>query len=179
MPLLDTLVPSASADVVAIYDDNFNQIFSGARPIKVTVTEIAKVMEHPIETGATITDHRVIQPVEIEMSMIITGAEYRSVYQQIRQIYQNATLLTVQTRTASYTDMLLNGIPHEEDPDYFDAIAIILKLKEVLFVTAQFGTLPPSKVANKSQASTVQQGNKQTKEVNRSLANQTFGKSGI
>lgn len=173
MPLLDTLIPSASSDVVAVFDQNFTQVFEKARPMKIRISEFAKVMEHPIETGATITDHRVIEPIEIEIDIIMTSADYRSVYQQIRQLYIDATLLTVQSRTANYSNMLISEIPHDEDPDVFDAVILTIKMKEVFFVTAQFGTLPPSAVANPVNASTQEQGNQQTKdETNASILKQ-------
>lgn len=164
MGLLDVRLPNFSADAVAVFDEGFNQVFENARPIKAKVYESAKVMEHPVETGVMVTDHRVINPVEIELSLILTALDYRSVYQQIKQIYRDATLLTVQTKTDSYLNMIISDMPHDEDPDLFDAIAIAVKLKEVLYVTAQFGTLPASRVANPVNASTVQKGEQQTTE---------------
>ena len=166
MPITDTFLPTRAVDVVGVFDDQFNQVFSNARPIKAMVNESAKAMEHPVETGVTITDHRIILPTEIELSVLVTnsasGQEYRSVYQQIKQLWLNATLLTVQTRTGSYPNMLITDIPHDETADMFDAIAIGIKLKEVLFVEAKFGTLPPTAVKNKSKASTVDRGEQQT-----------------
>lgn len=180
MALLDTLIPNASADIVAVFDENFSQVFENARPVKAMVKEYAKVMEHPIETGATITDHRVIQPIEIELSMILASDDYRSVYQQIRQLYLDATLLTVQTKTATYENMLISEMPHDEDPDQFDSVILALRMKEVDFVTATFGTLPASKVANPVNASTTQSGEKQSKAVTTRqsiLAESIFGRS--
>ncbi len=174
MPLLNTNIPSASSDVVCVFDQNFNQVFRQARPTKLTVNEHAKVMEHPVETGATITDHRIIEPIELEFSMVLQGDDYRSVYQQIRQLYLAATLLIVQSRTASYSNMLISEMPHEETPEYFDTVTVILKMKEVFFVTAQFGTLPPQKVKDKTQASTIDRGNQQTKASNASILARVF-----
>ena len=169
MPLLNVKVPNASADVVAIFDENFNQVFENGRPIKAMVNEDSKVMEHPVETGATITDHSIILPVEIELSLILDSENYRNTYQQIKTLFKSRKLLTVQTKTDSYRNMLIQKIPHDEDPELFDVIAIAVSLKEVLFVTAQFGTLPASKVANKSNASTVQKGEQQAKTASPSL----------
>lgn len=175
MGLLDVRLPNASADTVAVFDENFNQVFSNARPIKAKIYESAKVMEHPVETGVTVTDHRVIEPVEIELSMILTAADYRSVFQQIKQIYIDATLLTVQTKTDSYQNMIISAMPHDEDPELFDAVAVAVKLEEVKFVTAQFGTLPASKVANPTNASTIQKGEQQTEDANGSSASILYG----
>jgi len=166
MPLLNVLVPNASADIVAVFDDQFNQVFTNGRPIKAMINEDSKVMEHPVETGATITDHSVILPVEIELSLILSAGEFRNIYQQIRQLFFQRKLLTVQTKTDSYRNMLIQKLPHDEDPELFNVIALALSLKEVLFVTPQFGTLPPSKVENKSNASTVQKGQQQPKTAN-------------
>ena len=164
MALLDALVPNASADIVAVFDDQFNQVFVNARPIKGTVNESAKVMEHPVETGATITDHIIFQPIEIELSLMLTSADYRSVYQQIKDIYLAGRLLTVQTRTSTHQNMLIQQLPREESTDVFNGISVALRLKEANFVTAQFGSLPEKSVANKSQSSTVARGQQQTTE---------------
>lgn len=162
MPLLDNIVPNASADVVGVFGPGLNQLFADARPIKATVSETSKVMEHPVEDGTVITDHRIVQPTSIELSMIVSGAFFRSVYQQIKQVFTDGRLLTVQTKTSSYTNMLIEEMPHTEDADLFDAVAVAIKLKEVKFVTAQYGTLPASKVRNPANASTTQKGQQQT-----------------
>ena len=126
------------------------------------VNENAKVMEHPVETGATITDHIIFMPIEIELSLMLTSNDYRSVYQQIKDIYLAGRLLTVQTRTATHQNMLIQQLPREESPDVFNGISVALRLKEANFVVAQFGSLPASSVANKSQSSTVARGQQQT-----------------
>ena len=169
MPLTNLKVPNASADVVAIFDKNFNQVFENARPIKAMVNEDSKVMEHPIETGSVITDRQVFLPVAIELSMILTPDSYRDTYQQIKQLWRRGEILTVQTRTDTYFNMLIQKPPHDEDPELFDVIALALSLKEAQFVTAQYGTLPASKVANKTDASTVQKGQQNTTDDNPSI----------
>jgi hypothetical protein len=161
-------IATASADVVAIFDQNFVQLFELARPIKATVKEDSKLMEHPLETGATITDHSIILPVEIELSLIPTRGEYRNVYQRIRQAFMNRDLLVVQTKTGTYDNLIIQSAPHEEDPEQFDTIGIALKLREVQFVAAQFARLPPKAVRNPANASKVDKGQQQPKESSRS-----------
>lgn len=158
MALIDTLIPNASADVVAVFDENFNQVFENARPIKAAVNEESKIMDHPLETGATISDHQIFLPISIELSLILSRDDYRSVYQQIKQVFRTNTVLTVQTRTDSYPNMLIEKMPHDEDPELFDVIAVALSLRQADFITPQYGTLSSSKVANKSDAATVDKG---------------------
>jgi hypothetical protein len=152
---------NTSLDSVAVFDQAFNQVFPQARALKATIKEEAKVMEHPVETGATITDHRVILPIEIELSMMVFSADYQDVYNSIKQYYLNSTLLIVQTWTSTYLNQLIAAIPHEEDPQQFKVLNIAIKLKEVLFVTSQSKVVPK----NPSNNSTTNRGNIQPNTV--------------
>ncbi len=149
-------------DVVAIYDQNFNQVFKNARPIKAVVKPDSKLMEHPIETGATITDHRITLPVEIELSLILTASTYKESYQQIQQLFNDATLLSVQTKANIYYNQLIQSLPHEEAPETFDIITLALKLKEVQFSSAQFQQFSPK---DPNKASTVDKGTQQSSDA--------------
>lgn len=173
MPLLDTLLPTKSADVVAILNqETFEQLFSDARPYKVVVNPTSKLMEHPLETGAVVTDHRVIMPLEIELSVFLTSRgnfqDYRSVYAQLAQAFTRGDLLTIQTRTASYRNMVIYEIPHQEDADMFDAVAVGIKLREVRYVEPQYATLKAANVSDKKQSSTVAKGEQQAPTVTES-----------
>ena len=129
-------------DTVAVFTQDFTQIFRNARAIKAVVKEQAKVMEHPVESGAIITDHRIILPTEVELSLILTPATYRETYDQINQYYLEGTLLIVQTRSGIYVNQLIHSMPHEEDTNLFNTITLALGLKEVQFVTAKYTTTP-------------------------------------
>lgn len=152
--------PTAAQDVIAVLDGNLRQVFAAARPIKASIGRGSKVMEHPLETGALTTDHRVLLPITIELSMLLTSAEYRAVYQQIRDIFIRGDLLTVQTRADSFTSMMIEKIPHEETAEIFDGVALALSLKEAHFVTAKFTTL---KVARPKDSTTKDRGQQQPK----------------
>lgn len=153
---------TTESDVVAVLDDSFAQLFVNARPIKATVKESAKVMEHPVEKGSTVTDFRIIQPVEIELSMVLARGDYRNTYAQIKRVFERAALLTVQTRTGSYGNMMISSIPHDEDADMFDAVALALTLREVILIEPQYATIKPS---NPTKANTVKRGEQQAQPV--------------
>lgn len=152
---------TTAADIVGVFDSDFNQVFPAGRPIKATVKESAKGMEHPVENGSTITDHRVIEPTEIELTLLLVGEEYPDTYGRIKALFLKTDLLIVQTKTGSYPDMMIVEMPHDETPDVFDGVPMALKLREVQLVTAQFQALPPASVqpgAGKRNASTVKRG---------------------
>lgn len=129
-------------DTVGVYDQLFNQVFKSSRIVKATIREEARVMEHPLETGATVTDHRVILPIEIELSMIVQSTQYWEVYNEIKQAYLSSTLFIVQTKASVYINQLIASMPHEESPELFDTISIALNFKEVLFFQTSAKLVP-------------------------------------
>lgn len=155
------MTPTNAQDVVAVLNSDFQQVFQKARAIKATIVRASKAMEHPLETGATITDHRIVLPVNIELSMILSTADYRAVYQQVRDLFKRGDLLTVQTRVDSFPSMLIEKMPHDETPEMFDGVALALSLKEAQFVQPQFSAL---KVAQPKDSNTTARGQQQPTE---------------
>lgn len=132
---LGILNSSAAVDIVGVFNsETLAQVFESARPTRCQVRETSKTMEHPIETGALIGDHRIINQVEIFLPLIIPSRFFSPAYNEIKNLYNNATLLSVQTKTAVYQNMFIVDLPHEESPDIYDAITMVLHLKEVFFV---------------------------------------------
>lgn len=174
------ITPSRAQDVVAITGPGFVPLFSLARPLTAEVNETSQLMEHPLETGATIADHIVFDPIEISLPIICVGEiEYRNTYALIKAAFKAGTILTVTTRTGSYPNMVLMEIPHEETPNAFNAIAIRVLLREAVFVTPKTGALENTKDAK--QSSTQARGSQQTKAANStqtSKAANSYGQSG-
>lgn len=156
--IINTLLPAFAVDYVAVFDQNFNQLFIQARAIKAVVKEQSKVMEHPVESGAIITDHRIVLPIEIDLSLILASEDYQDVYQSIKQYYLNGTLLIVQTRSGIYTNQLISGLPHEEDPTMYNALTLALSLKEVILVSAQYNVTPKNPTNSNTSNRGTQQG---------------------
>lgn len=127
------------------------------------VREGAKLMEHPVESGATIADHRVRLPIEIDLQLILSPDEYQNTFQQIKTVFKAAEVLSVQTKADTYDNMIMLEMPHDESADMSDTIAVAVKLRGVIFVEAQYQQLPPAKVQTKSNSSTVKTGQKQAK----------------
>ena len=151
---------ASAADVVGIFDSDLRQLVPEGRPIKASITEPSKVMEHPLEDGATVADHRVFLPVEIELTMLVP----LETFQRLRAIYRQTETVTIQTNAASYDNMIIETLPHDVTPDAFDMLPVAAKFREVQFVDVQFQALPPravGKSANGSasrNASTVKKG---------------------
>lgn len=157
-------VNESTQDLVAILDaTNYQPLFVGAHIMRVTVRETSKLTSWPVEDGTQRTDHRVIDPVEIDLPLLLTD-ETRNLYEQLRQAYLDGADLVVQTKVASHANMMIYEMPRDETPEQGDSIPLAIKLREIIVITPEFGTLPERKVANKSQSSTVKKGNQQTSE---------------
>ncbi len=127
---MPNIFPS-SPDAVGVFDQNFNQQFPNARPLKATIRRNARAMEHPVESGQIITDYRIILPVEIEFPVMVAPQYYADTYQQIRSLFLNSTLLTVITLSDVYQSMIITEIPDEESPDYFNTLIMAMRFKQV------------------------------------------------
>lgn len=157
MAIFNALIPSFSADVVAI-NGPAGQMFRDARPMKATVSETAKLMTHPLENGSSIVDHRIILPIAIQIQLILRSNTYRETYQQIRQAFRASVQMSIQTKTDTYPNMYLQAMPHEEDPSMFDTITILLEFVEAMFVQVQLQDLPPTAVSEPTDQSTLDRG---------------------
>lgn len=167
------------ADVVAVLQSDSNQqVFAKARPTTATIYETAKLMEHPLEDGSTIADHIVFEPNAIDLPVRIAGKDAAEVFDQIRQLWRAGTVLTVQTRIATYANMVILEVPHDERPDEWDSTLVGLRFRQAIFVKSIYGGLAPKAVKNKAQASTAKRGAQQTTTApvaHGSLLQQWFG----
>lgn len=149
-------------DVVGVFDNTtYDQIFQTARPMKANVSVTKKIMDHPVESGALISDFAIILPVEIELSLLLTGTEYQSTYQLIKAYFDSGALVSVTLRSRTFNNMLIQAMPHEESPDQIDVLPLALKLREVQMFTAQYQALAPQQVATPTDESTVSRGAQQ------------------
>lgn len=148
MSTLDYFFSGSVQDFVAVFDANFNQVFPKARILKPVVKPTAKGMEQPVESGKTVTDHIIIQPLELELTLIIAGTDLTNTYQSIYDFWRNHTLLTVQTKTSNYSSLYILEMPHEESPDQYDAVSMVLSFKQAFIATSTSSKTIPKNPIN-------------------------------
>lgn len=159
--------PSSADTVMITRAETGEQVFAAARPMKANVYEVAKVMEHPLEDGSSVSDHIVFMAVEIEQPLIIAGDQLQSVFDEIRQLFLAGEVLDVRTRARTYESMVIQAIPHDEHGDAPDSVVVALQLKEAKFISTQYaGAIGPAQVGTTAttapRASTVRRGAQQT-----------------
>lgn len=152
--IFQSLIPSFGGKTIFVTNQAGDEVFPKARFLKAEITPESRPMEHPVESGAIITDHRILLPIEIELSAVLSSEDYKDVYKQISTLYVNGTLLIVQCRAGTFNNQLIQAIPHTEDAEQYDAIVISLKLKQVLIATTPATSMvSPGVNANSAQAS--------------------------
>lgn len=150
-----------ASDATQVFDmETFDQLIRTARPMRVNVNESARVMEHTVESGATIVDHRIINPVEVRIDMLLMRDEYRATYATIKNLFNQGKLLGVQTRTSTHQNMLISGLPQEEDAELFDVLPLTLTLIEVKFVQSAATAISASQASAPQYVDTTNSGRK-------------------
>ena len=173
-PGLTALIPTFGEDVVAIFEQREDgddvQILQGANLMQASVGEDVTFFKHPLENGRALVDHRIIQPVTIELRVILTtrssiarGAitndldfevTAQDIYNQLREIFLTGTVLSIQTRMNTYPNHVFQGIPHDETPEVFDGAIFSVSSSEIQFETANVSFSP----ANAKNSNTVDRG---------------------
>lgn len=143
---------SFAVDVVRVCDEKGNQVFTLARAMKAAVNRESEMFSHKIENGNQITDFCVNKPTAIQMGLVVPTDSAQSVHSVIEQLWLKKTSLIVQTRARTYTDMVIQSMPHEESPEYGDCLMLTITLLEVQWYDATVEALPAKEVAVSSKS---------------------------
>ena len=155
---------------VAVYDSGNSPVFENARAIKVSANPSSRIMNHPVESGAIISDFMVELPIELDVSIICDGVDYVTTYQEIKAAYLSKEAHIVVTKADTYAKMVIQAIPHEETPDMYDVLVVGIKMREVILVDTQYQALTATNVADPNDQSTVNSGETSSAPVNSTLA---------
>lgn len=160
---LSNLYPTKKQDLVQILDDDFIKLFPEAQITEVRrVEENAEIFDHTIEDGSVVSDYKIINPVGIDLLVILNSSDYQSVYFSIRQYWIESTIVRVQTKTATYENQIIKNISHTEVPEMYNAIGMVIVLRQAQVVKAEYGVNP----ALPAHTNTVNRGQQQPKAAN-------------
>jgi hypothetical protein len=153
------LLSTYNQTVVGVFDPaTGDQLFSEAPTMKANVNRSSKIMDHPLENGSPVSDYKIINPVEIDLGILVDTNNLENTYATISRIFEFSVFLTVQTNAGVFEDMVLTAMPSDESPDMWGMLVISLRLREVQLVTVQFQDLTASSVANPNDQSTINTG---------------------
>ena len=150
--------------VIILDNDSLQELWEGSDIMSLSISEASKVTRYAVEDGTNRNDHVIKNPVEISINMMLVG-EVAQLFQLLKQTYLERKLVTVQTKTDVYANMLVEEIPHEQDTGMTDGVTVTAKLVEWLEVKPEYGELTPKKVAKPRQSDTVKRGSQATSEA--------------
>lgn len=127
----------SAQDIVGVFDDSGAQQFEKARSVRLQVMRDSKSMQHPLEDGSTVVDHRVVLPIEANLLMVLQAEDYRDSYSKMQALFNSGQLLTLQSKTSRYANMYIAAMPHEETSEMLDAVQITISLVEAQFFKSQ------------------------------------------
>lgn len=110
--------------------------------------------DHPVETGAAITDHAFKLPAEIEMVIGWSDSTGGYVgysdeaYEMLLAIQEKRELIEVSTGRRNYQDMLPVGIQQTRDEKTANVLMCALRLRQIIIVSTQTTLAPKSAQAN-------------------------------
>lgn len=148
-------------------------------------TSKLRITEHPVQTGASITDHAYLEPreltIEVGMSDVassivpsqFTGSWSRSVkaYEVLRELQAQRIPVQVLTRLGLYKNMMIESLSVPEDNKTLYGLRASIQLKEILVAETKLVKVS----ANPQITDSTNKGSPQAIEVNESIARRWFG----
>jgi hypothetical protein len=142
-PILDLTAPEIKDLVYA--KTNIGGWFFDAY-LKMTHTSRLKITEHPVQTGAAISDHAFLQPreltMEVGMSNVATsfvpgqfsGGYSRSVqaYKVLKDLQSLRVPIQLHTRLGLYQNMLIEVLSAPDDYTTLEGLRCTISFKEIL-----------------------------------------------
>lgn len=113
----------------------------------VTIEEIHRdemfITQHPVETGAPVTDHAFMQPSSIEIRCGFSNSNAQSegyvqlVYQKLLALQKSGQPFNVTTGKRPYTSMLMRSLLVRTNIDFEFALMVVAVCQQVIIVSTQ------------------------------------------
>lgn len=145
-------------------NDDLSERLAGAQIMNLTINESATATKYAVEDGTTKSDHVFENLTEVNISVLIVD-DIAKAFEEMRDIYKTRALVTIQTRTAVYKNLLLTAIPQTQKKGTLESSEVELSFIEWKEVKPEYGELSPQKVSKKPQASKVKKGTTPTTET--------------
>lgn len=149
----------------AAYDDN-KEVLTGLEIFKCNADISAKLFEHPIETGAVIADHRILNPATISLQAYIALNDELTL-KELSYYYISGTPLKIRAGNDVINNAYIDTKPFELSGSCIDKTLYSISFKEAQEITPVYVGLKNSR--NKSNASRVNSGQKQGRKVPTSM----------
>ena len=126
----------------------FDAVFKEDHTSNLTMTD------HPVETGASLTDHAFIEPAEVSFEIGVsdsairtgsfgTGSRSVRAYQELLRLQKRRVPMTVVTRLRTYRNMLISSIIAPRDFATMHALKATIMMREIMIGRTDTVTVSP------------------------------------
>lgn len=140
----------------AIYKEN-NEVLTSVQFTEGGIDNDLKLMDHPLESGAIITDHEVFNPQKASLTVIVDDDDVSSLA-EINEYFHDGTLLTIKAKGEMYPNMVICAKPYKVSSNYFNKTVYTLSFRTVQFAETQYVKITPQQTKKAKHASTVKTG---------------------
>jgi len=162
-------------DVTAILNESGEQLFPTAKMLKASIAPSNTFAQHVIEDATVVSDNKIINQVRISIPMILDSNDYKDVYKAIQDASNNAVMLSIQTRVATFNKMYIESYPSEESAAMFDTVSMTINFIEQITGTVVIKKLADNDVSNDSDVDTENRGEQLPKEDTKTTAQKIAG----
>lgn len=152
-------------------------------------TRKTKITQHPVETGAAITDHAYVEPAELIIEIGMSDACVSFVQGQFNQKYSRSVSaidviwklqeqripMDVLTRLKVYKNMLIEVVSVPDDWQSLNSLKATVTLREIKVVSVKTVTMnsSPTTSTDPQKTATTNKGTQQVTQPNQSVLKQT------
>lgn len=114
-----------------------------------------EVTEHPVEQGASISDHAFKKPAELTLRLGWSNANAEAagnsnyvaeIYDQLLKLQEKREPVSVVTGKRLYKNMLITGLTVTTDKDTEQVLLVTVTCREVIIVETMVSVVPPRRV---------------------------------
>ncbi len=130
--------------------------FSGFVVTEETATDDLEITEHPVQSGAPISDHAYVRPAELSVKFLygVQNGDLGELYNQLLELQSERELFSVTTGKRTYNNMLLKGLTQTTDKNTENVLSITADFKQVIVACVETTAMPPR--ANQKYAQTTE-----------------------
>lgn len=107
-------------------------------------TDTLQITEHPVQQGASITDHAYVKPASITIKTVFRAEEaaLSEVYEKLLTLQSSRIPIDVVTSNRIYKNMLLQSLSQTTNKSSENVLAIDFTLREVIFTSVEVVSVP-------------------------------------
>lgn len=149
------------------------EVLTGLQISSASVDDSIKLFEHPLESGAVITDHYIIDPQQANIGAVIDNSDQQTL-KELEYLHVNGIPLKIRVDNKVIPRVVIKDKPFNLTGQMIDKNRYSITFREEEEVEPVYVAMPPRKVRNQANASRVNSGIKQAQPVKKSWAKSLF-----